>query len=233
MRALILGGTAEARELAQALDAAGVHVTTSLAGRTRPRLPPGAVRIGGFGGADGLRRWIAENGIDVVIDATHPFATRISEAAEQVGALRLERPGFEEHAGDLWVDDIPQAAAACSGHRVLLTTGHQDLEAFTDGWFLVRCITPPNHLPPHSELLLDRGPFTLEGERALLERHAIDLLVTKDSGGPAPKLQAARERDCEVVIVRRPRPAGAFSTVEEVLTHYRVSRGASPAGSSR
>jgi precorrin-6A/cobalt-precorrin-6A reductase len=236
MRALILGGTTEARELAEALHASGVEVTTSLAGRVaRPHLPPGAVRIGGFGGSEGLRRWVAENGIDAVIDATHPFAERISEAAEQVGALRLERPGWNEGAGDLWVDDMTQAAAACSGHRVLLTTGHQGLEAFTDGWFLVRTITRPNSLPPHHELLLDRGPFTLAGERALLERHAIDLLVTKDSGGPAPKLQAARERGCEVVIVRRPkpRPPDAVSTVEEAVQRITAAAVASAGTAAR
>jgi precorrin-6A/cobalt-precorrin-6A reductase len=210
MRVLILGGTTEARELAEALHARGDEVTTSLAGRTRPGRLPGATRIG----SSDLR------GFDAVVDATHPFATRISEKA--AGALRLERPGWDPQPGDIWVDSIEAAARECPGHRVLLTTGHKDLAAFehVDAWFLVRAITPPQtrHL-----LLLDRGPYTLKNERDLLERHHIDLLVTKDSGGPVPKLQAARERHVPIVIVRRrqPRPKDAVATVEEALSRLR------------
>jgi precorrin-6A/cobalt-precorrin-6A reductase len=231
MRVLILGGTTEARGLAEALHARGVHVTTSLAGRTEPQVE-GDVRIGGFGGAAGLRRWVEANGIDVVIDATHPFATQISQAAQKVGAIRLERPGWELCPNDRLVNDMAQAAAVCTGRRVFLTTGHHEIHHFTDGWYLVRAITRPRVLPPHHELLLDRGPFTLEGERALLERHAIEVLVTKDSGGPAPKLQAARERGCEVVVVRRPRATGAAATVAEVLDRVmqHAARRPSPGG---
>lgn len=219
MRVLILGGTAEARELAAALHDAGIDVTTSLAGRTEhPRVPAGALRIGGFGGPEGLRAYVAEHAIDVVVDATHPFARRISAAAEHAGVplIRLERAGWEPRPGDRWVDTLEDAAAECPGHRVLLTTGHQGIAAFAavrDAWFLVRAITPPDPLPAHHELVLARGPFGLEDERALFERHRIDLLVTKDSGGPAAKLEAARERGCPVVIVRRPRSA----SVEDVL----------------
>jgi precorrin-6A/cobalt-precorrin-6A reductase len=228
MRILILGGTTEARELATRLHEHGVDVTTSLAGRVaQPRRPPGATRIGGFGGTEGLKRWVSENAIDALVDATHPFATRISRAATQAGVplLRLERPGWTETPGDdwLWVDDLEQAAAATAGHRVLLTTGQQDLAAFRvhAAWFLIRTISPPDApLPPHHELLLDRGPFTLSTERGLLERHAIDLVVTKDSGGPAPKLQAARERHVRVVVVRRPVKAAA-TTVETVAAALR------------
>jgi precorrin-6A/cobalt-precorrin-6A reductase len=213
---LLLGGTREARELATELTADGVAVVTSLAGRVpAPLRPAGALRIGGFGGPDGLARWMVEHGVERVIDATHPFAVRISASAEQACAAtgvpltRVERPGFAQRPGDdwRWVDDLPAAAAACHG-RVLLTTGRLGLDAFaavTAAWLLVRCVsTPAVALPPHSELLLDRGPFTLDGERALLDRHAIDMVVTKDSGGPAPKLDAARERGLPVVIVRRP-----------------------------
>jgi precorrin-6A/cobalt-precorrin-6A reductase len=211
MKVLILGGTTEARELAEALHARGDDVTTSLAGRTpRPADLPGTVRIGSSD----------TSGFDAVVDATHPFATRISE--KTYGALRLERPGWSGEAGDLWVQSVAAAAAHCAGHRVLLTTGHTDLHAFeaVDAWILVRAITPPT---TRHAVLLDRGPFTLEGERELLRRHAIDLLVTKDSGGPAPKLQAARERDARIVIVRRPRPRpdDAVATVEEALSRLR------------
>ena len=139
---LVLGGTAEARELAAALDDAGVPVISSLAGRVaNPRLPAGETRIGGFGGPDELARWIEEHEIAAVVDATHPFAQRISASAAvacpQAGVplLRLERPGWSEREGDhwLWVDDLSDAAAAIAGHRVLLTTGRQGLAAFADG----------------------------------------------------------------------------------------------------
>ncbi len=217
---LILGGTAEARELAAGLHAAGVPVTSSLAGRvSRPRLPEGETRIGGFGGPEALARWIGEHAVLAVVDATHPFAQRISASAAQacpragVPLLRLERPGWSERPGDRWqwVDDLDEAATAVRGRlRVLLTTGRQGLAAFAnadDAWFLVRCVDPPDPpLPPRHELLLDRGPYTLEGELALIDAHAIDLVVTKDSGGPhtVAKLDAARERDLDVIVVRRP-----------------------------
>jgi precorrin-6A/cobalt-precorrin-6A reductase len=218
---LLLGGTAEARELAAALVARGVPVTTSLAGRVqRPRLPQGQVRIGGFGGPDALATWLEEHGIAAVVDATHPFAERISASAARAAAaagvdlLRLERPGWTERPGDRWhwVDDLDEAAARIPqlGRRVLLTTGRQGLAAFaqTDGaWFLIRCVDPPDPpLPPHSEVLLDRGPYTLPSELNLIDEHAIDVIATKDSGGPhtVAKLDAARERNLPVVVVRRP-----------------------------
>jgi precorrin-6A/cobalt-precorrin-6A reductase len=210
MRVLILGGTTEARELAEALHANGDDVTTSLAGRTRPGDLPGTIRIGSSD----------TSGFDAVVDATHPFATRISEKTS--GALRLERPGWSEQPGDIWVESVAAAAAHCPGHRVLLTTGHKDLAAFeaVDAWFLVRAITPP---ATRHEVVLARGPFSLQDERELLARHRIDLLVTKDSGGPAPKLQAARERNIPIVIVKRPRPRpeSAVATVEEALSRLR------------
>ncbi|HEV3045823.1 MAG TPA: cobalt-precorrin-6A reductase [Solirubrobacteraceae bacterium] len=218
---LVLGGTAEARELAAALDAADVPVTSSLAGRVeRPRLPAGAVRVGGFGGPEALARWLGEHGVRAVLDATHPFAERISASAVRACALadvpllRLERPGWSEAPGDdwHWVEDLDRAAAAIPalGRRVLLTTGRQGLAAFaavSQAWFLVRCVQAPEPpLPPRHELLLDRGPFTLAGELALLDEHRIDVVVCKDSGGPhtSAKLHAARERGLPVVVVRRP-----------------------------
>jgi precorrin-6A/cobalt-precorrin-6A reductase len=210
MKVLILGGTTEARELAEALHARGDTVTTSLAGRTDPAELPGTTRIG----SSDL------SGFDAVVDATHPFATRISDKA--AGALRLERPGWEPHPGDIWVDTTTAAARECPGHRVLLTTGHTDLHVFehVDAWFLVRAITPPTTRHP---VILDRGPFTLQGEHELLDTHAIDLLFTKYSGGNAPKLQAARDRGIPIVIVKRPRPRppGAVATVDEALSRLR------------
>lgn len=217
---LLLGGTGEARELAAALMRDGVPVISSLAGRVAsPRLPEGEVRSGGFGGPEGLAQWLAENRIAAVVDATHPFAQRISASAaiacERVGLplLRLERPGWSARPGDdwRWVADTPAAAAAIAGlgTRVFLTTGRQGLSAFADvpAWFLVRCIDRPEPpLPARHELLLDRGPYTLDGELALIDRHGVDLLVTKDSGGrlTEAKLAAARARDVPVIVIARP-----------------------------
>lgn len=229
---LVLGGTTEARELAGALHARGAPVTTSLAGRvTRPRLPPGEVRTGGFGGPDALAAWLGEHGVRAVVDATHPFAQRISASAAvacttaALPLLRLERPGWRERAGDrwTWVDDLDAAARVVPalGERVLLTTGRQGLSAFAAcaaAWFLIRCVDPPRPpLPPHHVLILDRGPYTLDGETALIDRHRIDLVVTKDSGGDQTqaKLDAARARGLPVIVVRRPPCAGgpAVTTV--------------------
>ncbi len=230
-RVLVLGGTGEARELAAALTRDGVPVISSLAGRVAsPRLPEGEVRVGGFGGPEALARWLVENDIAAVVDATHPFAERISSSAAaaceraEVPLLRLERPGWSEGPGDdwHWVDDTGAAAAALPalGGRVFLTTGRQGLAAFADApaWFLVRCIDPPDPpLPERCELVLDRGPFTLEGELALIDRHGIDLLVTKDSGGglTEAKLEAARTRRLPVIVIRRP-PRPRTATVEDV-----------------
>jgi precorrin-6A/cobalt-precorrin-6A reductase len=244
--ALVLGGTAEARRLAAALQEQGVPVTSSLAGRvSRPRLPPGEVRVGGFGGPEGLARWLREAGTAAVVDATHPFAEGIAATAvggcELAGTplLRLERPGWSAGPGDrwTWVDDQPAAAATIPGlgSRVLLTTGRQGLAAFADvgdAWFLVRCVEPPEPpLPPHHELLLDRGPYALEDELALIDSHRIDLIVTKDSGGEhtAAKLDAARRRSLPVIVVRRPaRPVGVetVGTVEEALAWALAAAGA-------
>jgi precorrin-6A/cobalt-precorrin-6A reductase len=243
---LVLGGTAEARALAAALDGAGVRVVSSLAGRVaNPRLPAGEVRIGGFGGPGGLARWLREHEVRAVVDATHPFAERISASAARacpeagVPLLRLERPGWTPRPGDDWhrVADLHAAAALAPplGSRALLTTGRQGLAAFSgvDGvWFLVRCVDPPAApLPPRHELLLDRGPYTLAGELALIDAHGLDLVITKDSGGrlTEAKLDAARDRGLPVIVVDRPaRPAVAtVTTVAEALrwAHAGYDRG--------
>ena len=229
---LVLGGTAEARELAAALDGAGVRVISSLAGRVaNPRLPAGEVRVGGFGGPGALTRWLREHAVRAVVDATHPFAERISASAARacpaagVPLLRLERPGWTPRPGDDWrrVADLQAAAALAPrlGARALLTTGRQGIAAFAGVdrvWFLVRCVEPPGPpLPPRHELILDRGPYTLAGELALIESHRIDLVITKDSGGALTeaKLDAARERRLPVIVVDRP-PRPAVETVATV-----------------
>ncbi|GHB01702.1 cobalt-precorrin-6A reductase [Streptomyces termitum] len=219
MHVLILGGTAEARALAGLLHP-GTRVTSSLAGRVAaPRLPAGEVRIGGFGGPEGLAEWLREHAVDAVIDATHPFAERISfnaaraTATAHVPLLALRRPGWVRSEGDDWRDaaSLEEAAGLLGGlgDRVFLTTGRLGLAAFAERpeWFLVRSVDAPDvPMPARCELLLDRGPFTLDGERELIARHRIAVLVTKDSGGAAtaPKLAAAREAGLPVVVVRRP-----------------------------
>jgi precorrin-6A/cobalt-precorrin-6A reductase len=243
---LVLGGTAEARELADALTTAGVPVISSLAGRvSRPRLPAGAVRVGGFGGPEALARWLSEHDVVAVIDATHPFAERISASAAAacpragVPLLCLQRPGWCEGRGDdwHWAADLGAAAEAIGslGKRVLLTTGRQGLAAFAgvqDAWFLVRCVEQPDPpLPASHRLLLDRGPYTVEGELALVDEHHIDLVVSKDSGGThtEAKLEAARRRGLPVIIVQRP-PRPAVATVSTVADALAWSRERAHAG---
>lgn len=233
----MLGGTGEARRLAAALAVEpGVHVVSSLAGRVRePALPPGDVRIGGFGGPAGLAAWLRAHGTAAVVDATHPFAARMSAhaaaAAEETGVplLALRRPGWPPEPGWVLVDSLAAAAARLPGlgERVLLTTGRGGLAAFagSDRWFLLRSVDPPSPPAPRRlEVVLDRGPFTLDGERALLRAHRIDVLVTKDSGGPAPKLAAARAEGVAVVVVRRPPPVGGVASVGAVEAALRWVR---------
>ena len=243
LRVLVLGGTSEARALAAALERdPAVDVTSSLAGRVaRPALPEGRTRVGGFGGAPGLARWLVQEGVSLLVDATHPFAARISDSAAAasrstgVPLLVLRRPQWSPGAGDRWhhVDSLAAAAQALPslGSRVFLTTGRQGLDAFAglhDLWFLVRTVDPPAPpLPPAMKLLLDRGPYAEESERTLMRRHRVDVLVTKNSGGSAtaPKLDAARSLGLPVVMVRRPpTPEGAtvLDSVEAVLD--RVAR---------
>jgi precorrin-6A/cobalt-precorrin-6A reductase len=220
---LILGGTTEAVELARACATRpAVEVISSLAGRTRaPGLPPGQVRIGGFGGAAGLARFLAERRVDRLIDATHPFAVQIGAHAELacreagVPRRRLLRPPWTRAPGDHWIEvaDLAEAAQRLPalGRRIFLTVGHQDLNAFAgiELWFLVRTIEPPGTLRlRHGQWLAGRGPFSIEDELALLRAYSIDVLVTKASGDGATyaKLAAARQLGLPVVMVRRPPP---------------------------
>ncbi|HEX2894309.1 MAG TPA: cobalt-precorrin-6A reductase [Marmoricola sp.] len=234
MSVLLLGGTAEARELAVLLHDAGVDAVSSLAGRVvRPRLPVGRVRVGGFGGVDGLRRHLLEHAVSAVVDATHPFARGISAnateacAAAGVPLLRLERPGWSEAPGAEgwhWTADHDEAATltASLGDRPFLTIGRQSLDRFTGPLAscvaLVRVVDEPDlALPPGWRVLLDRGPYRLESERDLIRAHRTDVLVTKDSGGTWtwPKLAAAGELGVPVVVVRRPATPPGVPLVSE------------------
>ncbi|PGH49846.1 cobalt-precorrin-6A reductase [Streptomyces sp. Ru87] len=228
---LILGGTSEARQLAgQLTGEPGLRVTSSLAGRVAaPRLPAGEVRVGGFGGWEGMAAWLREHRVDALIDATHPFAGRIGFHAARAAAethvplLALRRPGWAAGPGDDW-HPVPSLEAAAEllpglGERIFLTTGRTGLAAFAGlsaPWFLVRSVDAPEppH-PPRMEVLLDRGPFTVEGEAGLLRRYGIDVLVTKDSGAraTAAKLTAAREAGLPVVVVTRPPVPGDVPSV--------------------
>lgn len=223
MTVLVLGGTAEARVLAGLLVGDGIAVVSSLAGRvTRPRLPVGEVRVGGFGGIEGLSSYLQGNSVAAVVDATHPFAARISANAAAacslagVPLLRLERPGWADETGASqwhWVSSSEESAAltATLGARPFLTVGRQGLDAYVGplaaSAALVRVVDPPEiDVPATWTILHDRGPYELDGERALMAEHGADVLVTKDSGGrwTQAKLAAADALDIPVVIVRRP-----------------------------
>lgn len=232
MTVLILGGTGEARALAVAMEDAAIEFESSLAGRVRnPRLPVGPVRIGGFGGADGLARYLGEHGIRAVVDATHPFAAGISAnaaaacTAANVPLLRLQRPGWgDENARWTWVDDHDAAArAAATGRRIFLSTGRQTLDRFLGPLVghevLVRVVDPPQlDLPTNWTVILGRGPYSRDDERELLLGNRIDTLVTKDSGGSLTrgKLDAADEVGVRVIVVRRPSAPAGVATVASV-----------------
>ena len=225
---LIVGGTGEAVAVARAVAAAygdRIRMTSSLAGRTRaPASIPGAVRIGGFGGPDGLRAWINANEVDAVIDATHPFAARMSANVEQavdslpgprLKSLCLARPAWAPQPGDDWrmVDDAAAAAAILPsiGRRAFLAMGASDLGAFSGVagvYFQNRVIDMPDSKLPHAnyDIVAARGPFSKTGEMRLMEDHRIDVVVSKNSGGDATvaKLDAAREAKLPVIMIARP-----------------------------
>ena len=224
-RLLLLGGTREAAELARALDRhPGIEVTYSLAGRTRRPAPvPGAARTGGFGGPGGLEAYLREAGVGLVVDATHPYAVAISAHAAiaceraSVPRLVLHRPPWTRGPGDRWIEAADSASAARAlpalGRRVLLTVGSGGIEPFLrvrGVRFIVRAVEPPA-VPLDAErfeIVLARGPFDFDSERDLLESHAIDVVVSKNSGGRASraKLEAARALDIPVVMIARPPP---------------------------
>ena len=239
-RLLILGGTTEAVALAQALHDQHPQwdLVTSLAGVTRaPVTGPGRQRQGGFGGVAGLADYLRDEGINALIDATHPFAATMAGHAEQaarqadVARIKLVRPMWPCQSGDHWVAvDSPagasQALQELGARSVFMTLGRRDLDAFTgltDTRFTVRMIEPPDETLPFSraDLILARGPFTVEDEETLIRDHGIDALVTKASGGAAThaKVIAARNLSVPVVMVARPEmPNGpSAESVEEVV----------------
>ncbi|GAA3600852.1 cobalt-precorrin-6A reductase [Marihabitans asiaticum] len=229
MSVLLLGGTSEARELAALLVERDIPVLSSLAGRVaRPRLPAGPVRIGGFGGVDGLRSALADH--DLVVDATHPFARGMSANAEAacqsegVPLLRLERPGWAVRPG--WEVVPTHEAAAARASRAaapLLTVGRQELARYLPALerssVLARVVDDPDlTLPPTWRVVLSRGPYTLDSELELMREHGTDLLVTKNSGGTYtwPKMAAAEDLGVPVVVIARPAPTAAVPVVDSV-----------------
>jgi precorrin-6A/cobalt-precorrin-6A reductase len=254
---LILGGTAEAGELARRMTSAHgetLRVISSLAGRIEAtgnqrrnwgsRIP-GEVRIGGFGGQQGLEDYLKQQEVDWLIDATHPFAANISRnarracEAQKVERIVLDRPPWRKHPGDQWVELPDMTAVAKSlpwlGRRVFLTLGEGGLKAFArlrqpdhpKSWFLVRLISSPEGPLPLGtegkdyEVILGRGPFSLDEERALIERHHINVLVAKMSGGAATeaKIIAAREARIPVLFLSRPppEPGPRLERMEDIL----------------
>jgi precorrin-6A/cobalt-precorrin-6A reductase len=222
IRILILGGTIEASDLTEKLSVIPkVEAIVSLAGRTRQSVKPssGEIRIGGFGGQAGLIEYLQSQHINVLIDATHPFAAQISwNAAEAAIAtniphLMVIRPAWVKTPEDRWieVENVVSAAQTIPAiaQRVFLSIGRQDLTPFVnvpEVWFLMRSIDPPDIEIPNGKLLLDRGPFSLQQERQLLREYQIDAIVSKNSGGDATyaKIIAAREFGIPVVMVQRP-----------------------------
>ena len=241
-RVLILGGTGEAVHLARLLEhQAEFDVVTSLAGRTRrPAAVPGRVRTGGFGGVEGLVAWLDTERVDALVDATHPYAATISRHAAQacdvrdVPRLQLWRPAWAPVVGDKWTE-VPHLDAAADAVAnaevpadgcVFLTTGARDIEAFRRLRairFLVRLVDAPQPPLPlaRCDVIVDRGPFAVESERALFVEHRVALLVSKNSGGAATcaKLAAARELGVPVIMVRRPEPEPGtrVATAEEAV----------------
>jgi precorrin-6A/cobalt-precorrin-6A reductase len=238
LRVLILGGTADASRLAEAVvNDPRIDAVLSYAGRTEnPAPPPIAWRVGGFDGIDGLKHYLVAEKIARVVDATHPFAAQMSAhavaacAAAAVPLLALERPPWQRGPGDHWieVDDLPAAAEALGAvpRRVFLGIGRLHLKTFaahSQHAYLVRLVDPPRAPLPlrDAEVIVARGPFDRAGDRAMLKRHRTDIIVAKNAGGnsASAKIEAARELALPVVMVRRPFvPAREkVETVAEVL----------------
>jgi precorrin-6A/cobalt-precorrin-6A reductase len=224
MRVLLLGGTTEGNALAAALAAAGIAAVHSFAGRTASPAPqPVPLRQGGFGGPEGLARALTEGRFTHLVDATHPFAARIKPNAVAAAALAgvpliaLDRPAWTAGPGDRWTE-VPSLAAAAATLpaepvSVFLAIGRQELAAFAAApqhRYLLRLVDPPAAPPPlpQTTITLARGPFTLEGDLALMRRHAVQTVVAKNSGGEGAraKLDAARALGLPVVMVARPPP---------------------------
>ena len=236
MTLLVLGGTGEGRRLSEMLRAEGIDHIASLAGATRAaQAQTGLVRVGGFGGEDGFRRFLDEAGITAVLDATHPFAAQISERTARVATalglphLMLLRPAWAPKKGDLWTEIADEAEArefVQPGQVVFLATGRQTLDRFanlTEARLICRQIDPPDGPFPfaNGRFEVGRPPFSVEHEIELFTRLGVDWLITKNAGGrlAEPKLVAARQMGLPVMMIRRPEPplCARVETVEDAM----------------
>jgi precorrin-6A/cobalt-precorrin-6A reductase len=241
MKILILGGTEEARQLAERLVAMGHDVTTSLAGKTsEPALPKGNLKTGGFGGGDGLGKYLRDERFERIVDATHPYATEIKTnavrgaAVAELKLVRLTRPAWQEPQYSFWKHFASNEEAAQNlprGARAMLTIGNKGLEPFlarTDCSFVVRSIEPPERpLPVNASSLLARPPFYPQGEFALMQEQGVTHLVSKNSGGvqTEAKLQAALQLMLPVFMIARPElpPAYEVPTVGQAIAALRLN----------
>lgn len=248
-RVLILGGSSEATALARALvGRADIAATLSLAGRTlAPIAQPVPTRSGGFGGIDGLVAYLRAERIDLLVDATHPFAARIAHharaAARLAGCtiLKLSRPAWSPQPGDVWHEvatmDEAVTAIGVAPRRVFLTVGSLRLDAFTQApqhHYLVRTIDPlrTGHGLAHADLIEARGPFDVAAEQRLMRDHRIEVLVTKNSGGDASaaKLVVARKLGLPVVLLRRPEAGTASTSLNDTLAAIEAHRASARRG---
>jgi len=232
---LVLGGTIEATRLVAELAATGLPTTLSYAGRVeRPKPQPVPVRVGGFGGIDGLAAYLRDHAITHLVDATHPFAAQMSthavKATQLTGTplLALTRPAWTPQPGDRWqsVPDIPAALKALDGppRRILLALGRMNLPAFAaqpQHHYLLRLVDAPDTPPPLPDhhIILDRGPFDAASDEALMRAHSIDLIVSKNAGGSGAqaKLIAARRLHLPVLMIDRP-PLPARAVAHDIQT---------------
>ncbi len=252
MRVLLLGGTSEASKLARLLAGRpDLDCLLSFAGRTKtPLAPPVPFRIGGFGGVDGLVAFLATQEIDLLVDATHPFAEQMSQNAEAaakragIPLVAVERPPWSREPGDQWIEvaDMARAAEALgvAPRRVFLTIGRLQLasfEAAPQHSYLIRTIETAEVAPnfPSYQVISGLGPFTQEDEERLLRAAKIDVLVTKNSGGQATiaKILAARALGLPVVMVQRPHRTGngaCHDAAEALHVILRHCHGSAPRG---
>ncbi|WP_323034701.1 cobalt-precorrin-6A reductase [Pararhodobacter sp.] len=234
---LVLGGTTEASALCRALAEANIPATLSYMGRVeRPKPQPIPVRIGGFGGVPGLIQYLRDQQITHLVDATHPFAAQMSTnavaATQETGVplIALTRPKWEPGPGDRWhqVPDMAAAVAALSGppQNIMLAIGRMHLAQFAaqpQHNYLLRLVDAPTEVPPlpHHTVIIDRGPFSAEADRALMQTHQIALVVSKNAGGTGSlsKLQAARVLGLPVLMIERPLlpPRQETHTLADVL----------------
>ena len=215
---LVLGGTGEGYQLSSRLCSAGVNVVSSLAGRTSsPVQPDGVVRIGGFGGYDAMADYLRREGTAAVVDATHPFATKITRqtiqacAQSDVPYLRIERPAWQADPGDRWMEfcTLQATLEAMNVRRVFAAVGRREiakLGQFSCIRFLARSVEPPSDLPDNVQWLRGRGPFSSEAERLLFEKHSVEAILCRASGGRGgyDKLIAARQLGLPVYMIARP-----------------------------